>query len=90
MKFSCCKILSSAMFIDHFVHDMLDLCVLTEKHENFSPSVEEFDIREAMNVVREMFMERITNKQLNFILKFQNFEGAAMNLQANGDHAEID
>ena len=73
MKFSCRKILSSTQFIDFFVHDMLDLCVLTEKRENFSIAIEEFDIRDALRVVQEMFQERITNKQLNFVLKFHDF-----------------
>ena len=34
------RILSSAQLIDFYVHDMLDLVVLTEKRENFTMSIE--------------------------------------------------
>ena len=55
---------------------MLDLCVLSEKQENFTMSIEEFDLREALDSVHEMFFERITNKKLNFLKKYHCFDAA--------------
>ena len=74
LRVACRKILSSAQFIDFFVNNMLDLCVLTEKQENFTMSIEDFDLREALDSVHEMFFERITNKQLNFIKNYRCFD----------------
>ena len=40
LKFSSRRILSSSQLIDFFVGNMLDLCILREKPENFAKSVE--------------------------------------------------
>lgn len=74
LKYSCCELLSSTQKIEFFVEGMLDLCLLTERKENFKRNIEQFDIYQAISCVRNLFKTRVVNKQLNFVTSFMCFE----------------
>lgn len=58
------KLVGLAQYIDFFIHDMLDFGILSEKSENFTKTLEVFDIRAAFDEVVEIFHEKISSKQL--------------------------
>ena len=58
------KLVGLAQMIDFFVHDMLDFGVLSEKSENFTRTLEVFDLHTAFEEVKEIFHEKLKSKQI--------------------------
>ena len=58
------KLVNLAQYIDHIVHDMLDFGVLSEKSENFTRTLEMFDLNAALEEVAEIFHEKLTSKTI--------------------------
>ena len=56
------RLISLSQLIDFFVHDMLDFGVLSEKSENFTRTLEMFDLRIALEEIQEIFHEKLTTK----------------------------
>ena len=57
---------------------MLDFSVLSEKSENFTRTLNEFDLRLALKEVEEIFHEKLMAKNLliSIALKREGFESA--------------
>ena len=60
------RLVSLSQLIDFFVHDMLDFGVLSEKSENFTRTLEVFDLRMALNEIEEIFHEKLSTKKMTF------------------------
>ena len=56
------KLVGLSQLIDFFVHDMLDFGVLSEKSENFTRTLEIFDLYQAFLEVKEIFHEKLKSK----------------------------
>ena len=57
------KIVSASKFIDYFVHDMLDYTILS-KNENFTKTLETFDVRNSVNEIVEILEDKIQMKEI--------------------------
>jgi hypothetical protein len=53
------KIFSAAKFIDYFVHDILDYTILQKDSENFLKRSTDFDIRDAINEIIDIEIDKI-------------------------------
>ena len=56
--------------IDFFVHDILDYAVLRGKKQNFSKSIQIFNIKEAIEEVTDILKEKATMKNIDLQLEF--------------------
>lgn len=56
------KLVNLARYIDHIVHDMLDFGVLSEKSENFTRTLETFELATVLDEVAEIFHEKLSSK----------------------------
>ena len=66
-KFEICgsKISSATLFIDFFVHDILDYTLLNEKEENFIANNTLFNICTSIDEIKEILIDKIRMKSIN-------------------------
>ena len=66
-KFEVCgsKISSATLFIDFFVHDILDYTLLNEKEENFIPNNTVFNIQTGIDEIKAILIDKIRIKSIN-------------------------
>ena len=69
------KMTSSAMFIDYFVHDMLDYTILTNENESskFIKTKTNFDIRDVIKEICQILEDKATMKEIQLEIKYENF-----------------
>ena len=72
------KISSATKFIDFFVHDILDYTLLNEKDENFVPNNTIFNIKTAVDQIKQILEDKVTMKAINVQLKDNSFFGEFM------------
>ena len=80
LQINSSKMTSSAMFIDYFVHDMLDYTVLTNENESskFVKTKTSFDIRDAIKEIYQILEDKATMKEISIEIKYENFLGNYM------------
>ena len=76
MRESGRRLVGLSQLIDFFVHDMLDFGVLSEKAENFTRTLEIFDLQLALNEIQEIFHEKLSSKRISFNLVMRNDSSA--------------
>ena len=68
------KITFATKFIDFFVHDILDYTILNKNEQNFTKNIDVFNIKTAVNEIRETFEDKIEMKQIEVKTKFVGFK----------------
>ena len=67
------KIFSAAKFIDYFVHDILDYTILNKDGKNFIKNPKIFDMRDAIEEIVVIQMDKIEMKQITIEKHFFGF-----------------
>ena len=67
------KMSSAAMYIDHFVHDMLDYSILSQGEESLDKTITKFDIRQSVNDIIEIQEDKFEMKNIDVQKKFTGF-----------------
>ena len=69
------KMFSATKFIDFFVHDILDYTILNKQDKNFTKNFSVLDVREAINEIKEIMMDKIEMKAIQIEEHFRQFDG---------------
>ena len=83
MKTSCAKIFSASKFIDYFVHDILDYTLLNKESKNFTKNESTFDIRDAIEEIMDIQIDKVEFKNISVEKKFKGFDDDNYNLKAD-------
>lgn len=64
---------SASMYIDHFVHDMLDYSILSKGGEKLEKIISKFDVRNSISEILEIQEDKIEMKNIDVQRKFNGF-----------------
>ena len=64
---------SASMYIDHFVHDMLDYSILSKGGEKLEKTISKFDVRKSISEIIEIQEDKIEMKNIDVQRKFNGF-----------------
>ena len=67
------KMFSATKFIDYFVHDILDYTILNKQDKNFKKNFGVSDVREAINEIKDIMMDKIEMKEITFEDHYKHF-----------------
>ena len=67
------KMFSATKFIDYFVHDILDYTILNKQEKNFTKNFTVADIREAMEEISDIMMDKIEMKGITIQHHYKHF-----------------
>lgn len=77
------KITNSAHHIDFFLHDILDYAVLKGKQQKFTTNIQIFDVKEAIEQVVDVQLDKANMKKINIEIEYQGLKTKVMQL-SNG------
>ena len=61
------------MYIDHFVHDMLDYSILSKGEEKLTRTISRFDIRKSISDIIEIQEDKMEMKNIDVQRHFKGF-----------------
>ena len=66
---------SATKFIDFFVHDILDYTILNKQEKNFTKKYSVLDVREAINEIKDIMMDKVEMKAIQIEEYYKHFDG---------------
>jgi signal transduction histidine kinase len=69
------KMGSACLFIDFFVHDILDYTLLNKESKNFMKDSKTFDMPEAIKEITEILADKSSLKNIKVMTHFKGFNG---------------
>ena len=64
--------MTAGLFIDYFIHDVLDYTVLNNKQNNFTKKSEIFETSDVLNIVMQMIEDKTKMKNIEIKTVFKS------------------